>query len=153
MVDIVDPSTRSRMMAGIKGCNTKPELLIRHLLHKKGFRYRIHVKDLPGKPDIVLPKYRSVIFIHGCFWHGHQGCHLFKLPATRTEFWQEKILRNQANDHRAVELLLASNWRVCIVWECSIRGARKDPERVVNTIIDWLSGTEQCLEIRDNSRY
>lgn len=140
------------MMAGIKGRNTKPELLIRHLLHRKGFRYRIHVKDLPGKPDIVLPKYRSVIFVHGCFWHGHQGCHLFKLPATRTEFWQEKILRNQTNDHRAVELLLASNWRVCIVWECSIRGARKDPEKVVNTIIDWLSGTELCLEIREDSR-
>ncbi|WP_436914154.1 very short patch repair endonuclease [Acinetobacter schindleri] len=152
MVDIVDPSTRSRMMAGIKGRNTKPELLIRHLLHRKGFRYRIHVKDLPGKPDIVLPKYRSVIFVHGCFWHGHQGCHLFRLPATRTEFWQEKILRNQTNDHRAVELLLASNWRVCIVWECSIRGARKDPEKVVNTIIDWLSGTELCLEIREDSR-
>ncbi len=140
------------MMAGIKGRNTKPELLIRHLLHRKGFRYRIHVKDLPGKPDIVLPKYRSVIFVHGCFWHGHQGCHLFRLPATRTEFWQEKILRNQTNDHRAVELLLASNWRVCIVWECSIRGARKDPEKVVNTIIDWLSGTELCLEIREDSR-
>jgi len=152
VVDIVDPSTRSRMMAGIKGRNTKPELLIRHLLHRKGFRYRIHVKDLPGKPDIVLPKYRSVIFVHGCFWHGHQGCHLFRLPATRTEFWQEKILRNQTNDHRAVELLLASNWRVCIVWECSIRGARKDPEKVVNTIIDWLSGTELCLEIREDSR-
>lgn len=140
------------MMAGIKGRNTKPELLIRHLLHRKGFRYRIHVKDLPGKPDIVLPKYRSVIFVHGCFWHGHQGCHLFRLPATRTEFWQEKILRNQTNDHRAVELLLVSNWRVCIVWECSIRGARKDPEKVVNTIIDWLSGTELCLEIREDSR-
>lgn len=152
MADIVDPFTRSRMMAGIKGRNTKPELLVRSLLHKRGFRYRLHVKDLPGKPDIVLPRYRSVIFVHGCFWHGHQGCHLFKLPATRTEFWQEKILRNQTNDHRAVELLLASNWRVCIVWECSIRGAKKDPERVVNTIIDWLSGTELCLEIRENSR-
>jgi DNA mismatch endonuclease (patch repair protein) len=153
VADIVDPFTRSRMMAGIKGRNTKPELLVRSLLHKRGFRYRLHVKDLPGKPDIVLPRYRSVIFVHGCFWHGHQGCHLFKLPATRTEFWQEKILRNQTNDHRAVELLLASNWRVCIVWECSIRGAKKDPEKVVNTIIDWLSGTEHCLEIRENSRY
>lgn len=152
MVDIVDPSTRSRMMAGIKGRNTKPELLIRSLLHKKGFRYRLHVKDLPGKPDIVLPKYRSVIFIHGCFWHGHQGCHLFKLPATRTEFWKEKIDRNQMNDLKAVNLLLANSWRICIVWECSIRGAKKDPEKVVNTIIDWLSGTELFLEVRENSR-
>jgi len=152
LVDIVDPSTRSRMMAGIKGRNTKPELLIRSLLHKKGFRYRLHVKDLPGKPDIVLPKYRSVIFIHGCFWHGHQGCHLFKLPATRTEFWKEKIDRNQMNDLKAVNLLLANSWRICIVWECSIRGAKKDPEKVVNTIIDWLSGTELFLEVRENSR-
>lgn len=149
MVDIVDPPTRSRMMAGIKGRNTKPELLIRSQLHKKGFRYRLHVKDLPGKPDIVLPKYRSVIFVHGCFWHGHQGCHLFKLPATRPEFWQEKILRNQENDHRAVELLLASNWRVCIVWECSIRGAKKDPEKVASMIACWMSGTEPFIEIRE----
>lgn len=147
MTDIVDSSTRSRMMAGIRGRNTKPELLIRSLLHRKGFRFRLHVKDLPGKPDIVLPKYRAVIFIHGCFWHGHQDCHLFRLPATRTEFWQEKILRNQTNDSRAVELLLAINWRVCIVWECSIRGARKDPEKVANMIADWLSGTENFLEI------
>ncbi|EPF69349.1 very short patch repair endonuclease [Acinetobacter indicus] len=151
MADIVDSPTRSRMMAGIRGRNTKPELLIRSLLHRKGFRFRLHVKDLPGKPDIVLPKYRAVIFIHGCFWHGHQDCHLFRLPATRTEFWQEKILRNQTNDSRAVEILLASNWRVCIVWECSIRGARKDPEKVVSTIADWLSGTEYFLEIRENT--
>ncbi|WP_432209059.1 very short patch repair endonuclease [Acinetobacter variabilis] len=151
MADIVDSPTRSRMMAGIRGRNTKPELLIRSLLHRKGFRFRLHVKDLPGKPDIVLPKYRAVIFIHGCFWHGHQDCHLFRLPATRTEFWQEKILRNQTNDSRAVEILLASNWRVCIVWECSIRGARKDPEKVVSTIADWLSGTEYLLEIRENT--
>lgn len=152
MVDIVDPSTRSRMMAGIKGRNTKPELLVRSLLHKKGFRYRLHVKDLPGKPDIVLPKYRSVIFIHGCFWHGHQGCHLFKLPATRTEFWKEKINRNQMNDLKAVNLLLASNWKVCIVWECSIRGAKKDPEKVVSKISDWLSGNELFLEISETPR-
>lgn len=153
MIDIVDSSTRSRMMAKIKGCNTKPELLIRSLLHRKGLRFRLHVKDLPGKPDIVLPKYRAVVFIHGCFWHGHKDCHLFRLPATRTEFWQEKILRNQNNDSRAVELLLASNWRVCIVWECSIRGAKKEPEKVASTITDWLSGTEHFLEIRDNPHF
>ena len=123
MVDIVDVSTRSRMMAGIKGRNTKPEILIRKLLHKKGFRFRLHVKNLPGKPDIVLPKYKAVIFINGCFWHGHKDCHLFKLPATRTEFWQEKIARNQANDCKSINLLLENNWKVCVVWECSIRGA------------------------------
>ena len=129
MVDIVDVSTRSRMMAGIKGRNTKPEILIRKLLHKKGFRFRLHVKNLPGKPDIVLPKYKAVIFVNGCFWHGHKGCRLFKLPATRTEFWQEKITRNQANDSKSINLLLENNWKVGVVWECSIRVASKDPDR------------------------
>ncbi|WP_038346270.1 very short patch repair endonuclease [Acinetobacter sp. A47] len=149
MTDIVDSYKRSLMMAGIKGRNTKPELLVRSLLHKKGFRFRLHVKDLPGKPDIVLPKYKAVIFIHGCFWHGHQDCRLFKLPATRTEFWREKICRNRANDHRVVGLLLTSKWRVCIIWECSIRRARKDPAKLVNTITEWLTGNEQLLEIRE----
>lgn len=153
MVDIVDSNTRSRMMAGIKGRNTKPELIIRSLLHRRGFRFRIHVKDMPGKPDIVLPKYKAVIFIHGCFWHGHQGCHLFKLPATRTEFWQDKILRNQSNDQRAEEILRATGWRVCIVWECSIRGAKKDPEQVVTTITDWLADTKPFIEIKENSAF
>lgn len=152
MIDIVDSITRSRMMAGIKSRNTKPELLIRSLLHNRGFRFRLHVKDLPGKPDIVLPKYHSVIFINGCFWHGHQECHLFRLPATRTEFWQEKIYRNQTNDSRAIDLLLANNWRVCIVWECSIRGAKKDPEKVISTIAEWLTGDELFLEVRETPR-
>lgn len=147
MVDIVDVSTRSRMMAGIKGRNTKPEILIRKLLHKKGFRFRIHVKDLPGKPDIVLPKYKAVIFVNGCFWHGHKDCHLFKLPATRTEFWQEKITRNQANDSKSINLLLENNWKVGVVWECSIRGATKDTNRVINIISEWLSGESSFIEI------
>lgn len=152
MIDIVDSITRSRMMAGIKSRNTKPELLIRSLLHNRGFRFRLHVKDLPEKPDIVLPKYHSVIFINGCFWHGHQECHLFRLLATRTEFWQEKIYRNQTNDSRAIDLLLANNWRVCIVWECSIRGAKKDPEKVISTIAEWLTGDELFLEVRETPR-
>lgn len=150
MVDIVDSITRSRMMARIKSRNTKPELLIRSLLHKRGFRFRLHVKDLPGKPDIVLPKYHSVIFINGCFWHGHQECHLFRLPTTRTEFWQKKIYRNQANDSKAIDTLLAKNWRVCIIWECSIRGAKKNPEEVIDTVINWLTGNEIFLEVREN---
>lgn len=147
MTDIVDSSTRSRMMAGIKSKNTKPELLIRSLLHKRGFRFRLHVKDLPGKPDIVLPKYNAVIFVHGCFWHGHKNCHFFKLPGTRTEFWQEKILKNQVNDAKSIEILLTNNWRVCIVWECSIRGAKKDLNKVINSISDWLLSTELFIEI------
>lgn len=149
MVDIVDSVTRSRMMAGIKGRNTKPELLIRSLLHRKGFRFRLYGKDLPGKPDIILPKYKSLIFIHGCFWHGHQECPLFKLPTTRPEFWSTKISRNQQNDSKNINLLLDKGWRVCIVWECSIRGAKKDPEKVINTIITWLSSDNSFLEIRN----
>lgn len=147
MADIVDSSTRSRMMAGVKSKNTKPELLIRGLLHKRGFRFRLHVKDLPGKPDIVLPKYNSVIFVHGCFWHGHKECPFFKLPSTRTEFWKEKILRNQANDSKSIELLHNANWKVCIVWECSIRGAKKDLNKVINRISEWLLSTELFIEI------
>jgi DNA mismatch endonuclease (patch repair protein) len=151
MVDIVDSVTRSRMMAGIKSRNTKPELLIRSLLHNRGFRFRLHVKDLPGKPDIVLPKYHSVIFINGCFWHGHENCRLFKLPGTRTEFWQEKIFRNRTNDNRAVDLLRALNWRVCIIWECKIRAAKKDLTPIADIISDFLKGTEPFLELRENS--
>lgn len=147
MTDIVDSSTRSRMMASIKSKNTKPELLIRSLLHKRGFRFRLHVKDLPGKPDIVLPKYNAVIFVNGCFWHGHKNCHLFKLPSTRTEFWQAKILKNQVNDSKYIELLLNSNWKVCIVWECSIKGTKKDLNRVINCISEWLLSTKLFIEI------
>ncbi|WP_104473755.1 very short patch repair endonuclease [Acinetobacter indicus] len=147
MVDIVDVSTRSRMMAGIKGRNTKPEILIRKLLHKKGFRFRLHVKDLPGKPDIVLPKYKAVNFVNGCFWHGHKDCRFFKLPATRTEFWQEKIMRNQANDSKSINLLLENNWKVAVIWECSIRGATKDPDTVIDLISEWLPSERSFIEI------
>jgi DNA mismatch endonuclease (patch repair protein) len=138
MVDIVDTSTRSRIMASIKGRDTKPEILIRKLLHKRGFRFRLHVKELPGRPDIVLRKYKAVIFINGCFWHGHKSCHLFKIPATRTEFWEEKINKNQLNDIKSIKLLLDNDWRVCVVWECSVRGAKKDLNKVINSISSWL---------------
>ena len=117
MVDVVDSATRSRMMSGIRGRNTKPEILIRSLLHRQGFRFRLHVRDMPGKPDIVLPRYRAVVFVHGCFWHGH-NCPLFKLPGTRPDFWSEKIERNQNNDNRAKAALLADGWRVGVIWEC-----------------------------------
>ncbi len=120
MADVVDPATRSRMMSGIRGKNTKPELLIRKALHARGFRYRLHC-DLPGKPDICLPKHRAVIFVHGCFWHGH-GCHLFKWPATRPEFWRAKIGRNQQRDHIVKAGLIDLGWRHLDVWECALRG-------------------------------
>ncbi|MCU4529119.1 DNA mismatch endonuclease Vsr [Acinetobacter baumannii] len=147
MIDIVDTSTRSRIMASIKGRDTKPEILIRKLLHKRGFRFRLHVKELPGKPDVVLKKYKAVIFINGCFWHGHKDCHLFKLPATRTDFWEEKINKNQLNDTKTIKLLLDNDWRVCVVWECSVRGAKKDLNIVINSISNWLLSDSIFTEI------
>ena len=111
MADTVDAATRSRMMAGIRGKNTSPEMLVLHLLHRAGFRFRIHVRTLPGKPDIVLRKHRAVVLVHGCFWHRH-SCHLYRLPSTRTEFWSRKIARNKANDARTVTALRKAGWRV-----------------------------------------
>ena len=148
MTDIVDKETRSRMMSGIRSTNTKPEILIRSLLHRSGFRFRIHVKTLPGKPDIVLPKYHAVIFIHGCFWHGHD-CHLFKLPATRTEFWQTKIDRNRHNDQLALEALQKEGWRVVTIWECVLRGKlRISGESIIDQLSTWLQSTADSLELR-----
>lgn len=148
MTDIVDPATRSRMMSGIRAKNTKPEIIVRQALHKAGFRFRIHRKDLPGKPDIVLPKYRAVIFVHGCFWHGH-NCSLFKWPGTRQEFWREKIGRNQANDNWATQSLLANGWRVGVVWECALRGRGKDIERVSRDLVNWLHADTPLIEVSE----
>ena len=140
MVDVVDSTTRSRMMAGIRSRNTKPEILIRGLLHRHGFRFRLHVCGLPGKPDIVFARYRAIIFVHGCFWHGHD-CPSFKWPATRPEFWRTKIGRNQSNDIKAIDALLGAGWRVGIVWECSIRGRDRDLEGVARRLSEWLSSS------------
>ncbi|MBA4327121.1 MAG: very short patch repair endonuclease [Polaromonas sp.] len=147
MVDVVDSATRSRMMSGIRGRNTKPEILIRSLLHRQGFRFRLHVRDMPGKPDIVLPRYRAVVFVHGCFWHGH-SCPLFKLPGTRPDFWREKIERNQNNDNRAKRELLADGWRVGVIWECALRGAGKNIEGVAQSLADWLRSDTPLIEVR-----
>lgn len=147
MVDVVDSETRSRMMAGIRGQNTRPEIVIRSLLHRRGFRFRLHVRDLPGKPDIVFPRHHAVIFVHGCFWHGH-NCPLFRWPATRPEFWREKIGRNRANDERAVQALTASGWRVGTVWECALRGADRNLETVGQRLADWLLGDSSSIEER-----
>jgi DNA mismatch endonuclease (patch repair protein) len=147
MVDIVDAATRSRMMSGIRGRNTKPEILIRSLLHRRGFRFRLDARDLPGRPDIVLPRYHAVIFVHGCFWHGHD-CHLFKWPQTRPDFWREKIGRNRANDAKAQAALRERGWRVATVWECALRGANRDIDGVLQRLVDWLSSDEASHEER-----
>lgn len=139
MVDVVDSATRSKMMSGIRARNTKPERLIRSLLHRRGFRFRLNVPDLPGRPDIVLPRYRAAVFIHGCFWHGH-NCPLFKWPRTREDFWRAKIARNRTNDARALAALTAQGWRIAVIWECALRGADRNPEALVDRLAAWLQG-------------
>lgn len=135
MADIVSKEVRSRMMSGIRSKNTKPELIIRKGLFAKGLRYRLHDKKLPGKPDLVFPKFRVVLFINGCFWHGH-ACDLFKIPSTNRDFWESKIGTNQANDAKNKELLLAAGWRVVTIWECAIKGKRRLD---INTLISSVN--------------
>lgn len=145
--DVVSPAVRSRMMAGIKGKNTKPELLLRSELHRRGFRFRLHRRDLPGRPDLVFPKRGAAIFVNGCFWHGHD-CHLFRLPKSRTEFWREKIAANVARDRRQMDALRAAGWRVAVVWECALKGRTKLPlEVVMNQCSAWLVSNRQGMEI------
>jgi DNA mismatch endonuclease (patch repair protein) len=148
MADVVCPEKRSLMMAGIRGKNTRPEILIRKLLHARGFRYRLHDKKLPGKPDIVLPRYRAVIMIHGCFWHGHD-CHLFKWPSSNVAFWKEKILKNQSVDENAISNLAAAGWRVLTIWECALKGKQRRPhDEIVSIIIQWLESSASNIDIR-----
>lgn len=124
MTDIVDRATRSRMMSGIRGRDTKPEVMVRKHLHAQGLRYRIAPKSLPGKPDIVLPKYRTVVFVHGCFWHRHHGCRYAATPASNKDFWQIKFEQNLARDARVRSQLAEQGWRVLIVWECEVSTER-----------------------------
>lgn len=126
MSDRHTPEQRRFNMQQIKGTNTKPEILLRKLLFSKGFRYRINNKNLPGKPDIVLKKYNTVIFVNGCFWHGHENCRYYVIPKTRTEFWTEKINSNKKRDKKNTELLLQKEWKVITVWECELKKDKLD---------------------------
>ena len=126
MTDVHSQETRSYNMSRIKAKDTKPELLVRKYLFCKGFRYRVNVKDLPGKPDIVLPKYKTVIFIHGCFWHGHEGCKYFVIPKTRTEWWTEKIRKNKERDQQEHEALRKTGWNIITVWECQLKPRKRE---------------------------
>ncbi|GIP29132.1 very short patch repair endonuclease [Paenibacillus sp. J23TS9] len=144
MSDIVSPETRSRMMSGIKGKDTKPEMILRQGLHKLGFRYKLHDRNLPGKPDMVFPRYKAVIFANGCFWHGH-SCHLFKWPSSNEEFWRNKINRNMEVDGETVARLQEMGWRVGIVWECSLKGKyRINSEEVIELCAQWLHTTDMA---------
>jgi DNA mismatch endonuclease (patch repair protein) len=135
MADVHDKATRSYNMSRIKGKNTKPEMLVRKFLHANGFRYRLHVKDLPGKPDIVLPKYKTVIFVHGCFWHGHENCKYAQLPSTNREFWEKKINRNIELDILNGYKLLEAGWRTINLWQCDLR---KNQTEVMESLLRQL---------------
>lgn len=146
MVDVVSPSVRSRMMSGIKGKNSQPEMLVRRMLFAAGYRFRLHRRDLPGTPDIVMPGRKIAIFVHGCFWHAHKGCKYFKLPATRPDFWAAKLQANVDRDQKAIEALTAMGWRVLCVWECATR----DPETLKSLddkIVQWINEDTQFGEI------
>lgn len=125
------------MMSGIKGKNTKPELRLRQTLHASGFRFRLHRRDLPGTPDIVLPRHRVAIFVNGCFWHRHKGCRFATIPATRAEFWEEKFRKNVARDQRNLASLGGRGWRVAVVWECAL--SPKTISETADRMISWIS--------------
>ena len=152
MADIMTSEQRSRCMAAINGKDTKPELIVRKYLFSKGLRYRLQVRSLPGSPDIVLPKYKTAIFVDGCFWHGHEGCRYFRLPKSNVEFWQEKITRNIERDRRIEVELIALGWRVIRVWECDIKTMDKREEtlgRLYGQIVSITSPATQILENYD----
>ncbi|MBK9169103.1 MAG: DNA mismatch endonuclease Vsr [Bryobacterales bacterium] len=138
MTDVLTPAQRRLNMSRIHSKDTKPEMLLRRGLHAQGFRFRLHRRDLPGCPDIVFPRFRSVVFVHGCFWHGH-NCRMFKLPTTRATFWAGKIHGNQARDVHAISELEAAGWRTLVVWECALRGPERRPvAEVLAQVSSWL---------------
>lgn len=151
MTDIVDSATRSRMMSGIRGKNTIAEVEIRKRLFASGFRYRLHDTKLPGKPDIIFPRFKAVIFIHGCFWHAH-NCHLFKWPSSRKEFWKKKLGGNIKRDNRNIATLKKLGWRVLIIWECAFRGQGKRREKEFDKIsmktARWLTSQKSFGELK-----
>lgn len=150
MADTVDKATRSRMMAGIRGKDTKPEKAIRSALHSAGFRYRVHVAGLPGKPDIVFPKYKAVIFVHGCFWHRHADCWWRTTPSSNAVFWAEKFAQNVARDNRNTVDLKKMGWRVAIVWECTLRV--QPQAEAVAAIEQWLISNRRSLILPNRAK-
>lgn len=151
MADVVDTVTRSRMMSGIRGKDTRPEMVVRRGLFAAGFRFRLHRRDLPGAPDIVLPGRKVAVFVHGCFWHRHKGCRYSKLPATRPEFWKAKLDGNVARDQRAVEALQSMGWRVLIVWECAVRDSVVSAT-LSETLSEWIRGGASFGEVSGGAR-
>lgn len=147
MADIVDAQTRSRMMSGIRATNTRPELALRRALHRAGLRYRLHVRSLPGKPDLVFPKFKAVIFVHGCFWHQHRACKYSTVPATRRTFWETKFRQNEERDRRVKEELRNRGWRIATVWECVLK--KEGGVEAAAELSTWLTNGDRDIEIPD----
>ena len=147
-MDTVDRQTRSRIMSRVKDKDTAPELIVRKGLHVRGFRFRLHCRDLPGRPDIVLPKHRAVVLVHGCFWHGH-NCPRFKWPKSRVAWWRTKIRANRVRDKRNQQALLAEGWRVLEIWECALTGRMRLPkEDMLEQVEVWLKSDSKYGFIR-----
>lgn len=148
MVDKLKAEDRSRLMARVRQKDTKPEIFVRRILHRSGLRFRLQSKQLPGSPDIVMKRWKKAIFVNGCFWHGHD-CHLFKLPATRTDWWKNKVADNRSRDLRATHDLIASNWRVITVWQCAITGKdRLVDSEFTSTLLEAVKSSVAHIEIR-----
>jgi DNA mismatch endonuclease (patch repair protein) len=136
MTDVVDRATRSRMMSGIRGKNTKPELSLRRALHRLGLRFRVHAAELPGRPDIVFPKLQAVVQVHGCFWHRHTGCRFATTPASRTDFWRTKFVATMERDRKTELALRTLGWRTAVIWECELRSLGEDV--IAAALLNWL---------------
>jgi DNA mismatch endonuclease, patch repair protein len=145
LTDRIDKETRSRIMAAVSSYGTRPEKRVRSALHRQGFRFRLHSKQLPGTPDLVLRKYKAVIFINGCFWHQHLNCKGSHIPQTRPEFWQKKFIRNEARDQKVLYKLKIMGWRVAVIWECGI--SKKQQEDTLRRLMLWLRWGSKYLEI------
>jgi DNA mismatch endonuclease, patch repair protein len=149
MVDVVDKATRSRMMGGIRAKNTRPEVGLRSALHRLGLRFRIHDRRLPGCPDIVFPKYRAAVQVHGCFWHRHEGCRFTTIPSSNPEFWQHKFDANVARDRESQQKLEGQGWRIAIVWECAVR--QRTADAVAADLANWLRSDQNIFEIPNSA--
>ena len=151
MADIVSTEVRSRMMSGIRSKDTMPEITVRKGLHRLGFRYRVNDRRIPGKPDLHFPKWNALVFVHGCFCHGHD-CHLFRLPKTRTGYWNAKIEKNRERDRLTESNLMAGGWRLAIVWECALKGRQRlEQQQMLDGLAIWLRSDNVRIDIRGKS--
>ena len=145
-MDVFSREKRSKIMSRVGGKNTKPEVIVRSLLHNMGYRFRLHRKDLPGKPDITLPKYKKIIFVHGCFWHGHKNCPRSKRPTTNESFWNEKLDKNIARDKLNIDNLIEAGWDVFVIWTCEV----KDLDKLKNKLLSFLENTPHGIRRNKN---